>query len=380
MKTISSSNISNISVDDISIDHVNQTAFSQPGWQIALWAITYLFIVIVSVVGNGTVIWIILSHQRMRTVTNYFIVNLAFSDLLMTALNTVFNFIYASHNVWYFGEGFCRFLNFIPVTAMFVSIYSMTALAAERYMAIVYPFRQKLSAGYTKVVIGIIWLVAFGLAFPQFFYAQIRVDYGMTKCVVAWPDDVHRKNLITYHITVIVLVYLLPLLVMFITYSAIGKALWNNAVPGDHTNVLSYQHMITAKKKFVRTMVAVVITFAICWFPYHLYFVLGNIRKDIYRQKYIQQVYLAVFLLAMSSAMYSPIIYCCLNQKFRSGFKIAFQCCPCIKATERDRLNLTPRLPLKKTWRDHASNNLTSTGTQTTNTDNVPLSTMYLVV
>lgn len=123
----------NASVDGSFIDGGNySTSFSQPDWQIALWAIPYLSIVIASIVGNGTVIWIILSHQRMRTVTNYFIVNLAVSDLLMASLNTVFNFIYASHNVWYFDEGFCQFLNFVPITAMFVSVYSMTAVAAER--------------------------------------------------------------------------------------------------------------------------------------------------------------------------------------------------------------------------------------------------------
>lgn len=132
MKTVSSSDITNISLDGLLVDDGNQTVFSQPGWQIALWAIIYLFTVITSVVGNSIVIWIILSHRRMRTVTNYFIVNLALSDLLNAALNTVFNFIYACHNVWYFGEGFCRFLNLVPITAMFVSIYSMTAVAAER--------------------------------------------------------------------------------------------------------------------------------------------------------------------------------------------------------------------------------------------------------
>lgn len=131
MKAALSPNLS-VSVDGSFIDGGNFTAFSQPAWQIVLWTIPYLSVVIASIVGNGAVIWIILAHQRMRTVTNYFIVNLAVSDLLMAALNTVFNFIYASHNIWYFGEGFCRFLNFVPITAMFVSIYSMTAVAADR--------------------------------------------------------------------------------------------------------------------------------------------------------------------------------------------------------------------------------------------------------
>ncbi|XP_067409043.1 substance-K receptor [Emydura macquarii macquarii] len=365
MTTASFSNLSNISLADSLENDGNWTAttFTQPGWQIALWAITYSFIVTASVIGNVTVIWIILAHKRMRTVTNYFIVNLALSDLLIAAFNTLFNFIYASHNVWYFGKEFCRFQNLFPITAMFVSIYSMTAIAADRYMAIIYPFKPKLSAVSTKVIIGIIWLVAFGLAFPQCFYAEITTDNGMTKCIVAWPDDVGRKHQLTYHITVIALIYLLPLIVMFVTYSIIGITLWSSTVPGDHTNRVYHHHQVTAKKKFVRTMVIVVITFAVCWLPYHLYFILGSFREDIYQQKYIQQVYLAVFLLAMSSTMYNPIIYCCLNHRFRSGFRLAFQCCPCIKATEGDKRRLTypSTLQLIRTSQPNKSNSKTNT-------------------
>lgn len=106
--------------------------FEQPDWQVALWAIAYSLIVIVSVIGNVTVIWIILAHKRMRTVTNYFIVNLAFSDASMAIFNTAFNFVYALHNDWYFGLGYCKFQNFFPITAMFSSIYSMAAIAVDR--------------------------------------------------------------------------------------------------------------------------------------------------------------------------------------------------------------------------------------------------------
>lgn len=108
------------------------TAFSMPAWQLALWATAYLALVVVAVTGNATVIWIILAHERMRTVTNYFIINLALADLCMAAFNATFNFIYASHNIWYFGRAFCYFQNLFPITAIFVSIYSMTAIAADR--------------------------------------------------------------------------------------------------------------------------------------------------------------------------------------------------------------------------------------------------------
>lgn len=37
-------------------------------------------------------------------------------------------------------------------------------------------------------------------------------------------------------------------------------------------------------------MVVVVVTFALCWLPYHIYFILGSFNRDIYKQHYIQQV------------------------------------------------------------------------------------------
>lgn len=109
-----------------------ENQFVQAVWKVALWALAYGIIIIVSVVGNIVVIWIILAHKRMRTVTNYFLVNLAFAEASMSAFNTVINFIYGAHNNWYFGLGYCRFHNFFPIAALFASIYSMTAIALDR--------------------------------------------------------------------------------------------------------------------------------------------------------------------------------------------------------------------------------------------------------
>lgn len=106
--------------------------FVQPAWRIVLWATAYSGIVVVSVVGNLTVVWIIAAHRRMRTVTNYFLLNLAVAEASMSAFNTVINFAYAVHNEWYFGLAYCRFHNFFPIAAVFASICSMTAIALDR--------------------------------------------------------------------------------------------------------------------------------------------------------------------------------------------------------------------------------------------------------
>ncbi|XP_053721297.1 substance-K receptor isoform X1 [Synchiropus splendidus] len=331
--------------------------FQQPDWQVAMWAIAYSLIILVSITGNATVIWIILAHRRMRTVTNYFIVNLAFSDVSMATFNTLFNFVYALHNDWYFGLGYCRFQNFFPITAMFSSIYSMAAIAVDRYMAIIHPLKPRLSSTSTKVVIALIWVVAVLLAFPQCYYSVTRFYYPRTVCMVDWPDDYGGTHQLSYQFAVILLIYLLPLLVMLVTYSLVGQSLWGSHIPGEASD--HYHSQITAKRKVVKMMVVVVVTFALCWLPYHVYFILGSFNRDIYKQHYIQQVYLSIFWLAMSSTMYNPIIYCCLNQRFRAGFRRAFSWCPFIKVSEEDKMELqhthTFRVTMSRSHRHDSS-------------------------
>ncbi|GCB63521.1 hypothetical protein scyTo_0009679, partial [Scyliorhinus torazame] len=215
--------------------------FVQPSWQIALWSIAYGSVVAVAVVGNLIVIWIILAHKRMRTVTNYFLVNLAFSDASMAAFNTLVNFIYAIHNDWYFGETYCRFHNFFPITAMFASIYSMAAIAVDRYMAIIHPLQPRLSATATKVIIASIWSLAVILAFPQCYYSETKRQPGRVLCLLNWPGD------FIYQIAVLVLVYLLPLVVMAITYTIVGITLWGGEIPGD--TLENYHEQLKAKRK-----------------------------------------------------------------------------------------------------------------------------------
>ncbi|KAF4071314.1 hypothetical protein AMELA_G00271790 [Ameiurus melas] len=94
------------------------------------------------------------------------------------------------------------------------------------------------------------------------------------------------------------------------------------------------------RKQVVKMMIIVVVTFAICWLPYHIYFLITGLNKDLAKNKSIQQVYLSVMWLAMSSTMYNPIIYCCLNSRFRAGFKRALRWCPFVRLSSYDDLDL----------------------------------------
>ncbi|XP_016121068.1 substance-P receptor-like [Sinocyclocheilus grahami] len=87
-------------------------------------------------------------------------------------------------------------------------------------------------------------------------------------------------------------------------------------------------------------MIVVECTFAICWLPYHVYFLLHQFLPHLFEEQYIQQVYLGIMWLAMSSTMYNPIIYCLLNDRFRAGFQQAFSWCPCVPQGSYEGLEL----------------------------------------
>ncbi|XP_051735224.1 neuromedin-K receptor isoform X2 [Ctenopharyngodon idella] len=289
--------------------HTNR--FAQPPWRVALWALAYALVMLVAVTGNLVVIWIIVAHKRMRTVTNYFLLNLAVSDVCVAALNTLVNFVYGVHGNWYFSSAYCRFHNFYPVAAVFASIYSMSAIALDRYMAIIHPMKPRLSATVTKAVIACVWILAAFLAFPLCFYSVTEVKQHRTLCYVAWPR--RNDDAFIYHVIVAVLVYLLPLALMAVTYTRVGLVLWGGGFPGHSSENL--QDHLQAKRKVVKMMVIVVVTFAICWLPYHVYFIATSFNWKLTKFQSIQQVYLSILWLSMSSSMYNPIIYCCLNSR-----------------------------------------------------------------
>lgn len=61
-------------------------------------------------------------------------------------------------------------------------------------MAIIHPLKPRLSSTTTKFVIGVIWTVAFALAFPQCYYASTKFFFPRTVCMVEWPGDYGGKH------------------------------------------------------------------------------------------------------------------------------------------------------------------------------------------
>lgn len=159
-------NIYNISYSDCTLQFAGPGALSSPYFQ-TMVTVMYSAIFFVALLGNGAVCFIVRAFPRMRTVTNYFIANLALGDILMTVFCVPFTFVsQLLLNHWPFGSVLCKLVNYSQVVSVLVSAYTLVALAADRYRAITSPLRPRLSKPAAKAAIASVWVGALATALP----------------------------------------------------------------------------------------------------------------------------------------------------------------------------------------------------------------------
>ncbi|XP_023012805.1 tachykinin-like peptides receptor 86C [Leptinotarsa decemlineata] len=298
-----------------------------PVWVQVAWSAVFLLMILTATGGNCIVIWIVIAHRRMRTVTNYFLVNLSTADLLLTTFNCIFNFIYMLQRNWPFGHWYCTVSNFIANATVAASVFTLTGISCDRYLAIVHPLHPRMSKASSLFTITFIWTASMLLALPCLLYSKI-VFYGTKDkqragCILIWPDEKLYGSAydLWYQMLFLLTTYIVPILLMTLSYAVMGTVLWGSRSIGEKTQ--RQVDSIKSKRKVVKMFILVVLIFGICWLPYHSYFIYIYFDTKILFSRYTQHVYLGFYWFAMSNAMVNPLIYYWMNARFRKYFKAA---------------------------------------------------------
>lgn len=214
---------------------------------------SYILIMMISIIGNGLVCYLVLSSSRMRSVTNFFIVNLSAGDMLMTFLCVPFSFV----NIlilmyWPFGEIMCKVVSYWQTVSVFISAYTLVAISIDRYIAIMSPFKPRMSKSTAKVLIIAIWFIACMTAFPTLIVSKtFKPDDPLYKsceryiCQEQWETE---EDKFYYSIVLMVLQYAVPFFVLVYTYTRIAIIVWGKETPGEAENVRD-QRMAKRKRK-----------------------------------------------------------------------------------------------------------------------------------
>lgn len=225
-------------------------SFDMPTYAQVVMIFMYATITILAVGGNAIVVYIVLAYQRMRTVTNYFIVNLSISDIIMSCVCIPFTFI-ANMLVhyWPFGAIMCPLVSYAQVVAVFLSAFTMVAISLDRYIAIIYPLRPRMTTRQAALSIVLIWLLSLAVPLPIAVVSRVKPvndSLGMERdrCVEEW----RAEQRYVFSVVIMVLQYFLPLFVLLFTYTRIAIVIWVKRTPGEAENNRD-QRMAASKRK-----------------------------------------------------------------------------------------------------------------------------------
>eukprot|EP00061_Rhincodon_typus_P003225 g19576.t1 len=100
----------------------------------------YALVCLVGLAGNAMVIFVILRYAKMKTATNIYLLNLAVADELFM-LSVPFVAAAAALGRWPFGPLMCRAVLSVDGLNQFTSVFGLTVLSADRYVAVVHPIK-----------------------------------------------------------------------------------------------------------------------------------------------------------------------------------------------------------------------------------------------
>lgn len=116
-------------------------------------------IVLVTIVGNLIVLISFILEPKLRQPFNYFIFNLAITDLLVGITAMAFYTLDTILGYWPFGDGLCAAWIYLDYAMTFASVFTLVAISIDRFWSVTWilHYKEKNTPRRTLTVILIVW-------------------------------------------------------------------------------------------------------------------------------------------------------------------------------------------------------------------------------
>ncbi|XP_018317978.1 gustatory receptor 10 [Mycetomoellerius zeteki] len=319
-----------------------------------LLIILYIPTVLVGVIANIFVI-IVVCKYHLKSVTNYFVINLSMADLLVATICMPMTISQEISMSWNHSEFLCKLTSYLQSVGVTASIYTIMAMSIDRYLAIRNPMILRYICSHKNIILVIISIWLASLAFLITIYGATRLQNPMTE-VINKALDLASENFTHNSISPIppgfnmciedftslgikrdvfgsihfVFSTAIPCLVVLLAYSMIGFTLWSKKPPFDCDNRDSASSRQSSKLRHDRKRVASIllflaILFALCWMPYNIAKFL--IDLDVIGPSPSTNDTLKYFLfLGHANSALNPVVYCWMTRGFRQKLVKILRC------------------------------------------------------
>ena len=290
---------------------------------IIVWGL-YILIFLLGLCGNLLVCYVVVTKPPMHSVTNYFIMNLSLADILLCLIAVPFTPVYSFLGEWIFGPFICHLVPYVQSVSVYLSTCTLTCIAVDRFIVIVYRLRTRISRETCFKVIAIVWIISIILSIPYGVYIEMKLHNNQTYvCEENWPSD---KIYLVFGIVNFSLQFVLPFILIVSSYTAIAHKIRTHTA----SNRNSHRRRLNRTNRMLIAMVAI---FVICWLPLNVINILYDFKSDLINEHF-RVYFLICHCLAMSSTCYNPFLYAWLSPSFRNGFEttwsgsqVFFTCC-----------------------------------------------------
>ncbi|PKU38033.1 c-c chemokine receptor type 8-like [Limosa lapponica baueri] len=279
--------------------------------------ILYCLVFVFCLLGNSLVLWVLLTRKKLTTMTDICLLNLAASDLLFV-VPLPFQAHYASDE-WVFGNAMCKIMAGIYYTGFYSSIFFITLMSIDRYIAIVHAvYAMRIRTATCGIIISLIlWLVAGLASIPNImFNEQLEIEQSV-QCVSMYPPGDNTWK-IASQFAANILGLLIPLSILICCYAQILK----NLQKCKNRN----------KIKAIKMIFIIVIVFFLFWTPFNIALFLDSLQSlhIINDCKASYQIALALQLTETISFIHcclNPVIYAFAGVTFKAHLKELLQSC-----------------------------------------------------
>ncbi|XP_036440048.1 galanin receptor type 1b [Colossoma macropomum] len=301
----------------------NHTVKEDPlGPEVVLVPVIFGCIFFLGIVGNALVMVVIgrIKSGRSRSTTNIFILNLSIADLSFLLFCVPFQATIYSLPEWIFGAFLCKSVHYFVTVTMLVSIFTLVAMSVDRYVAVVLSKKSPCIRNRRNALLGVwlIWLLSLIFAVPVAQH-QVVTDHpdapNSSFCWEIWSERVARQ---TYKVTILVIGYLLPLLLITCCYAKVlyhlHKKIKNMSKKSERS-----------KRKTAQTVLLVVAAFLLCWMPHHIIAMWVEFG-DFPLNDASFAFRIVSHCLAYGNSCVNPILYAFLSENFRKACRQVFTC------------------------------------------------------
>ncbi|XP_073681586.1 gastrin-releasing peptide receptor [Garra rufa] len=325
-------------------------------------ATVYALIITAGLIGNVTLIRTFCIVKSMRNVPNLFMSSLALGDVLLLVTCAPVDASKFLADEWLFGRIGCKLIPFIQLTSVGVSVFTLTALAADRYKAIVKPMDIQTSKASLKVCLkaASIWLLSMILAIPEAVFSDLHTFHipetnESFKACAPYPQagDLHPK---IHSMASFLILYIIPLFIISVYYIFIARSLIQSAINMPVEGNAHIRRQIESRMRLAKTVLVFVGLFAICWLPNHVIYLYRSYHYtevDTSMAHFISSV--CARILAFTNSCVNPFALYLLSKSFRKQFnKQLCCCCPSILTHSQSTRRNNTRLSSIKSTQNHS--------------------------